>query len=101
MEALPWLRYVPGYTNTIDQWHKDELTLFRGQLDMARERLVGNLCVTHTLRSLTSIIVFRKVLPFLALLDSSAKSRKVSDACQPLPAVGELIGNMTRVSIVR
>ncbi|KAJ9111560.1 hypothetical protein QFC20_002534 [Naganishia adeliensis] len=54
MEALPWLRYVPGYTNTIDQWHKDELTLFRGQLDMARERLVGNLFVTHRARRLTS-----------------------------------------------
>lgn len=40
MESLFWLRYVPGYTKTIDRWHADELALFRGQLDMARERLV-------------------------------------------------------------
>ncbi|KAJ9096005.1 hypothetical protein QFC21_005369 [Naganishia friedmannii] len=39
VESLPWLRYVPGYTKKIDQWHSDELTLFRGQLDMARENL--------------------------------------------------------------
>lgn len=40
MESLPWLRYVPGYTKKIDQWHADELTLFRGQFDMAKEKLV-------------------------------------------------------------
>jgi hypothetical protein len=44
VESLPWLRYVPGYTKTIDRWHADELTLFRGQLDMARERLVSSRC---------------------------------------------------------
>ncbi|GHJ87894.1 hypothetical protein NliqN6_4296 [Naganishia liquefaciens] len=39
VESLPWLRYVPNYTKTIDQWHADELALFRGQLDSARQRL--------------------------------------------------------------
>lgn len=53
MEALPWLRYVPGYTDTIDQWHKDELTLFRSQLDMAREKLVCNPSVSDMAHLLT------------------------------------------------
>ena len=51
VESLPWLQYVPGYTKMIDGWHADELMLFRGQLDTARERLVRGFYYTAALDS--------------------------------------------------
>lgn len=34
-----WSSDVPGYTNQVKQWSKEELTLFRDQLKDARQRL--------------------------------------------------------------
>lgn len=79
VESLPWLRYVPGYTKTIDRWHADELTLFRGQLDMARERLVGGPtpCAKAEPYSDTRFLNLRRTRQSPASPVSSARNNKV------------------------
>ncbi|EPQ50746.1 cytochrome P450 [Gloeophyllum trabeum ATCC 11539] len=39
VDAYPILRYVPGYLTTLRQWHKEELALFKGQLDGVRKQM--------------------------------------------------------------
>jgi len=39
VDAFPILRFVPGYLNQLKAWHKEELTLFDGQLGVVRKQM--------------------------------------------------------------
>ncbi|TFK52811.1 cytochrome P450 [Heliocybe sulcata] len=39
VDAFPILRYIPGYLSTLRDWHKEELALFRSQLDGVRKQM--------------------------------------------------------------
>ena len=43
VDYYPWLRFLPGYTTTLKQYHKEELALFRSQLDDVRAQMVCSL----------------------------------------------------------
>ena len=40
VDTYPILRHVPGYLNQLKQWHKEELQLFTGQIDVVRKAMV-------------------------------------------------------------
>jgi hypothetical protein len=40
VDSYPILRYVPGYLNQLKQWHKEELQLFREQIDVVKNEMV-------------------------------------------------------------
>jgi hypothetical protein len=40
VDSYPILRYVPGYLNQLKQWHKEELQLYRGQIDVVKNEMV-------------------------------------------------------------
>ncbi|KDQ65052.1 hypothetical protein JAAARDRAFT_146391, partial [Jaapia argillacea MUCL 33604] len=42
VESFPFLRYLPGYLDQLRQWHREELSLFRGQLDEVRKQMAVN-----------------------------------------------------------
>ncbi|KAI1790162.1 cytochrome P450 [Ganoderma leucocontextum] len=42
IESYPWLRYVPGMTSKLEQWHQEEIALYRGQVEAVKERLANN-----------------------------------------------------------
>lgn len=42
VDSYPILRYVPGYLDTLQQYHREELALFRSQLDAVRQQMVFN-----------------------------------------------------------
>ncbi|PAV20692.1 cytochrome P450 [Pyrrhoderma noxium] len=42
VDYYPWLRFLPGYTTTLKQYHKEELALFRSQLDGVRAQMQRN-----------------------------------------------------------
>ncbi|KAG2126118.1 cytochrome P450 [Suillus cothurnatus] len=39
VDTYPILRFVPGYLSQLKVWHKEELTLFNGQLDAVRRQM--------------------------------------------------------------
>ena len=46
VDTWPILRFVPGYFRELKKWHKEELSLFREQLDEVREKMVSRLYLT-------------------------------------------------------
>ena len=40
VDTFPFLRYIPGYTRTLEQYHREELSLFRSQFDKVRRDMV-------------------------------------------------------------
>ncbi|TBU29936.1 cytochrome P450 [Dichomitus squalens] len=42
IDTYPWLRYVPGMTSKLKQWHREEIGLYRGQVDAVKQRLAEN-----------------------------------------------------------
>lgn len=40
VDSYPILRFVPGYLSALQQYHREELTLFRSQLDAVRRQMV-------------------------------------------------------------
>lgn len=43
VDSFPILRYVPGYLTQLKRFHKEELALFRSQVDIVRTKMV---CIT-------------------------------------------------------
>lgn len=39
VDLFPFLKYVPGYMRTLRKWHKEELALFQGQINIVKQRL--------------------------------------------------------------
>ncbi|KZT26043.1 cytochrome P450 [Neolentinus lepideus HHB14362 ss-1] len=39
VDAFPILRYVPGYLKTLQEWHQEELALFRSQVEAVRKQI--------------------------------------------------------------
>ena len=52
VDSYPLLRFVPGHLSTLKQYHREELALFRSQLDAVRQKMVCyllfNFCDVHT-----------------------------------------------------
>lgn len=44
VDSYPILRFIPGYLSTLQQYHREELALFRSQVDAVRQRMVMNIC---------------------------------------------------------
>ncbi|KAF8221472.1 cytochrome P450 [Tricholoma matsutake] len=42
VDIYPFLRYIPGYLKELREGHKEELTLFKTQLDQVRSKMVRN-----------------------------------------------------------
>ncbi|KAH7922012.1 cytochrome P450 [Leucogyrophana mollusca] len=42
VERIPLLRYFPGYTKDLDQWHDEELRLFTEQVDRVKSEVATN-----------------------------------------------------------
>lgn len=40
VDSYPFLRWVPGYLKELYEYHKDELALFRSQLELVRSKMV-------------------------------------------------------------
>ena len=45
VDSYPILQYVPFYLNTLKQHHKEELALFKSQLEGVRIKMVGYLII--------------------------------------------------------
>ncbi|KAG6330373.1 hypothetical protein ID866_8716 [Astraeus odoratus] len=41
VDSYPILKYVPFYARTLRKWHKDELALFRSQVDIVKEKMAS------------------------------------------------------------
>lgn len=42
VDSYPILRFIPGYLSTLQQYHREELALFRSQVDAVRQRMAAN-----------------------------------------------------------
>jgi hypothetical protein len=40
VDSYPLLRYVPGYTCQLEAWQREEIELYRAQLDTVRNQMV-------------------------------------------------------------
>jgi len=40
VDRMPFLRYLPGYRKQLDDWHHEELELFRHQLGRVKSEVV-------------------------------------------------------------
>lgn len=40
VDSYPILRYIPGYLSELQQHHREELALFKSQLEGVREKMV-------------------------------------------------------------
>lgn len=45
VDTFPILKYVPGYLTQLRKWHKEELELFQGQLNLVREQMVNQISI--------------------------------------------------------
>lgn len=52
VEQLPWLKYIPFYGMKLKRWHREELTMFKEQLDGVRDDMVR--LASYCLQCLTS-----------------------------------------------
>lgn len=43
VDIFPFLKYIPGYLNELKAGHREELALFKGQLQEVREKMVCHL----------------------------------------------------------
>ena len=41
VEDFPFLQYLPWYGRSLKQWHRDELDMFRGQMDRVKNNMVS------------------------------------------------------------
>ncbi|KAL0948574.1 hypothetical protein HGRIS_011133 [Hohenbuehelia grisea] len=42
VDVYPWLRYIPGYMRELKDGHREELQLFKSQLQMVRDKMTTN-----------------------------------------------------------
>ena len=45
VDTYPILRYIPGCLTQLRKWHREELALYEGQLNLVREQMVNISCI--------------------------------------------------------
>ncbi|KAH7922018.1 cytochrome P450 [Leucogyrophana mollusca] len=63
IERIPLLRYVPGYTRDLDQWHDEELQLFTEQVDRVKSEVATNVAGPSFVRTLLENTDNHQLLP--------------------------------------